>query len=40
LKANARDGKFAKEVFCLLVLELWHRTFLDEAPIEKLESRK
>jgi asparagine synthase (glutamine-hydrolysing) len=39
LAANSRDGKFAKEVFCLLVLELWHRTFLDEAPIEKLESR-
>ena len=31
LAANARDGKFAKEVFCLLVLELWHRAFLDEA---------
>jgi asparagine synthase (glutamine-hydrolysing) len=40
LAANARDGRFAKEVFCLLVLELWHRAFLDEAPIEKLESRK
>ena len=32
LAANARDGSFAKEVFCLLVLELWHRAFLDEAP--------
>jgi len=31
LKANARDGKFAKEVFCLLVLELWHRRFVDSA---------
>jgi asparagine synthase (glutamine-hydrolysing) len=29
LETNFRDGKFAKEVFCLLVLELWHRTFLD-----------
>ncbi len=29
LEANARDGKYAKEVFCLLVLELWHRAFLD-----------
>ncbi|HEY5041195.1 MAG TPA: asparagine synthase (glutamine-hydrolyzing) [Verrucomicrobiae bacterium] len=29
LEANARDGRFAKEVFCLLVLELWHRTFFD-----------
>jgi asparagine synthase (glutamine-hydrolysing) len=34
LEANARDGKFAKEIFCLLVLELWHRTFLDQAPGE------
>lgn len=31
LAANLRDGSFAKEVFCLLVLELWHRAFLDEA---------
>src|SRR5665213_3298322 len=31
LEANSRDGKFAKEVFCLLVLELWHRAFLGEA---------
>jgi asparagine synthase (glutamine-hydrolysing) len=30
LDANARDGKFAKEIFCLLVLEFWHRTFLDD----------
>jgi asparagine synthase (glutamine-hydrolysing) len=30
LEANSREGKFAKEIFCLLVLELWHRTFLDE----------
>jgi asparagine synthase (glutamine-hydrolysing) len=30
LETNSRDGKFAKEVFCLLVLELWHRAFLDE----------
>ena len=34
LETNSRDGKFAKEVFCLLVLELWHRTFLDPAPVE------
>jgi len=34
LEANSRDGKFAKEVFSLLVLELWHRTFLDETPID------
>jgi asparagine synthase (glutamine-hydrolysing) len=29
--ANADTGRFAKEIFCLLVLELWHRAFLDEA---------
>ena len=28
--ANAASGGFAKEIFCLLVLELWHRAFLDE----------
>jgi asparagine synthase (glutamine-hydrolysing) len=32
LEENFRAGKFAKEIFCLLVLELWHRTFLDEIP--------
>ena len=32
LAANACEGRFAKEVFCLLVLELWHRTFWDNAP--------
>ena len=34
LETNSRNGGFAKEVFCLLVLELWHRAFLDEAPGE------
>jgi asparagine synthase (glutamine-hydrolysing) len=34
LEANSLDNKFAKEVFCLLVLELWHRTFLDHSPGE------
>lgn len=32
LEASFLDHKFAKEVFCLLVLELWHRIFLDPAP--------
>ena len=34
LEANSLDNKYAKEVFCLLVLELWHRTFLDQASDE------
>ena len=29
LQANASDGKYSKEVFSLLVLELWHRQFTD-----------
>jgi asparagine synthase (glutamine-hydrolysing) len=37
LDANSRDGKFAKEIFCLLVLELWHRAFLDEAAVENIQ---
>jgi asparagine synthase (glutamine-hydrolysing) len=32
LEANSRAGSFAKEIFCLLVLELWHRKFIDELP--------
>jgi asparagine synthase (glutamine-hydrolysing) len=31
LEANSHGGKFAKEVFCLLVMELWHRAFFGEA---------
>jgi asparagine synthase (glutamine-hydrolysing) len=27
LKANARCGKYSKEVFCLLMVELWHKEF-------------
>ena len=30
LRTNFLNGRYAKEVFCLLVLELWHRAFLDE----------
>lgn len=29
LRANAADGKYSKEVFSLLVIELWHREFVD-----------
>ena len=32
LAANARDGKYGKEVFSLLALELWHREFCDAKP--------
>jgi hypothetical protein len=31
LRANEQNGKFSAEVFCLLVTELWHRTFVDGA---------
>jgi asparagine synthase (glutamine-hydrolysing) len=30
LAANARDGRLAKEVFSLVVLELWHQQFADQ----------
>ena len=26
---NQQEGGFSKEIFCLITLELWHRTFLD-----------
>ena len=29
LRANAQHGNLSVEVFCLLVTELWHRTFVD-----------
>lgn len=29
VKSNAESGGYAKEIFSLVVLELWHRTFLD-----------
>jgi len=29
LHANSRDGNYSKEVFSLLVLELWHQRFVD-----------
>ncbi len=30
LSESAASGKYSKEVFCLAVLELWHRIFLEE----------
>ena len=33
LDHNARRGNRSREVFCLLVFELWCRTFLDPAPL-------
>ncbi len=31
LRQNALDGSYSKEMFSLIVLELWHRTFADTA---------
>jgi asparagine synthase (glutamine-hydrolysing) len=30
LTSSVKSGKYAKEVFSLLILELWHRTFIDQ----------
>ena len=32
LTRSNKSGKYAKEVFSLLILELWHRTFIDQNP--------
>ena len=32
LRANAQHGNYPVEVFCLLITELWHRTFIDQTP--------
>jgi asparagine synthase (glutamine-hydrolysing) len=29
LKRNSQSGRYAAELFSLVVLELWHRTFVD-----------
>jgi asparagine synthase (glutamine-hydrolysing) len=31
LRENGRSGDYSKEVFSLLILELWHRAFVDSA---------
>ena len=31
LEANAGDGRFSKEIFSLLAVELWHREFVDSS---------
>jgi len=30
VERNRQDGKYAKEIFSLVVLELWHRSFVDQ----------
>jgi asparagine synthase (glutamine-hydrolysing) len=30
LEANASSGKYSKEIFSLLIFELWHRQFVDQ----------
>jgi asparagine synthase (glutamine-hydrolysing) len=35
---NARSGSWSKEIFSLMVLELWHRLFLDQTPGAALSS--
>ena len=32
IKSNCDEGTYSKEVFSLVTLELWHRTFLDHTP--------
>jgi asparagine synthase (glutamine-hydrolysing) len=39
LDANAHTGNYSKEMFSLLVLELWHREFADTAPVENNPSQ-
>ena len=38
LSESAASGRYSKELFCLAVLELWHRTFLtdNERPADSL----
>ncbi len=33
LSENSRSGAYSKELFSLAVLELWHREFVDKAPV-------
>jgi asparagine synthase (glutamine-hydrolysing) len=33
LRANSNGSNYSKEIFSLLILELWHRTFLDRKPV-------
>jgi asparagine synthase (glutamine-hydrolysing) len=30
VQSNARSGRFAAEIFSLVILELWHRAFVDQ----------
>jgi len=33
LADNSRSGAFSKEIFSLLILELWHRCFIDRSTV-------
>ena len=37
LERNVTTGEFSKTIFCLIALELWHRTFIDNARLKRAQ---